>query len=335
MKIFSRHFNSTYCHLVVSFEEHEPLTQQPWILNNVLNGHHGRGFNYINRPLTRLITGCSSGIGLTLARMVQSNGYRVIATSRNPYNLPDIVSEIRCAGGQWIQLDVNDRNCGDVIDGIERNGQGIDILVNNAGSCIYSPVECFTEDEVRIQIETQFFGPALLIRAALPYMRQHRSGVIVNISSGAALESNPTMGAYAGGKAALDGKPCVINTRHLAYSLLAISFYIIGMSETLEKEVSCFNIRVLTVQLGTFNTGMLGAVTLGKNALPLDYKNTVSESMMSILSSVKFVPKGYKYKASKVIYEVVVGEGIGKRRENEKLLPLGQDLSAGIKALQD
>jgi NAD(P)-dependent dehydrogenase (short-subunit alcohol dehydrogenase family) len=155
--------------------------------------------------LTWLITGCSSGFGLSLARAVLAGGHKVIATSRNPSRTPDLVEEVESKGGKWVQLDVNSPVSGDVIAELERGGDHIDVLVNNAGYCVYAPVETATKDEVQAQMETMFFAPLRLIQAVLPYMRQRKSGVIVNMSSGASLEGINTMGVYAGAKAGLDG----------------------------------------------------------------------------------------------------------------------------------
>lgn len=82
----------------------------------------------------------------------------------------------------------------------------VDVLVNNAGWSIHAPAEHFTEDEVRAQFETLFFGPYRLMRAAVAGMRRRRLGVVVNVSSGASLEGRDSMGVYAAAKAALDGK---------------------------------------------------------------------------------------------------------------------------------
>ncbi|KAK4234657.1 hypothetical protein C8A03DRAFT_18484 [Achaetomium macrosporum] len=269
-------------------------------------------FTTPKRPLTWLITGCSSGFGLSLARLVQSNGHNLIATSRNPARTPDLVAEVEKAGGRWLALDVDDKNSGQFIDDIEKGGQQIDVLVNNAGYCIFAPAESFTEEEVQAQTETMYFGPYRLIRSVLPYMRQRRFGVIVNVSSGAALEGRDSMGAYAAAKAALD-----------------------GLSRVMAKEVAPFNIRVLTVQPGTFNTNMGNATKLGRNPLPDDYKGSVADQMMQLMASGKFQGDGDKDKAMKTVYEVVVGEGVGAGRESERLLPLGRDLAARIKTVQD
>lgn len=157
------------------------------------------------KQLTWLITGSSSGFGLSLARIVQAGGHKVIATSRNPSHTPELVDEIKAKGGEWLQLDVDSCDSPKVIDNLEHSGHEIDVLVNNAGYSIHSPVETCSEDEIRAQMESMYFGPVRLIRAILPYMRKRRFGVIANISSGASLEGRETMGPYAGAKGGLDG----------------------------------------------------------------------------------------------------------------------------------
>lgn len=155
--------------------------------------------------LTWLITGCSSGFGLSLTRAAQAGGHKVIATSRNPLRTPELVAEIESKGGKWVQLDVDSHDSGDIITELESHGDHIDVLVNNAGYSIYAPIETANEEEVRTQMETMYFGPLRLIQAVPPHMRQRKAGVIVNMSSGASLDGIPTMGVYAGAKAGLDG----------------------------------------------------------------------------------------------------------------------------------
>lgn len=163
--------------------------------------------NIPNRPLTWLITGSSSGLGLALVRLVQSRGHTVIATSRNPPRTPDLVAEVESKGGRWLRLDVDEPDCGRIVDRLEKEeGITVDVLVNNAGWSVHGPAEHFTEGEVRAQMETLYFGPYRLIRTAVPYMRRRRTGMVVNISSGAGLEARESMGAYAAAKAALDSE---------------------------------------------------------------------------------------------------------------------------------
>lgn len=163
-------------------------------------------FSKPGRPLTCLITGCSSGLGLALARYVQTQGHKVIATSRQPSRTPDLVAEVESYGGEWHSLDLNDSNAAKIlIESLELSNICIDVLINNAGSIIFGAVEQLADEELHDQMETLYFGPSRLIHALVPYMRQRRLGVVVNISSGAALDARESMGGYAAGKAALDG----------------------------------------------------------------------------------------------------------------------------------
>jgi len=134
----------------------------------------------------------------------------VIATSRNPSRTPALVAEVEVKGGKWLQLDVDSPKSAHFIEDLEKSGQEIDVLVNNAGFSIYAPIETFAEDEIRAEMESMYFGPLRLIRAVLPHMRKRRFGVIVNMSSGAALQARDSMGAYAGARAGLDGT-CILH----------------------------------------------------------------------------------------------------------------------------
>ena len=128
-----------------------------------------------------------------------------MATSRNPSRTPELVAEVEGKGGRWLQSDVDNPQSGQLVEELEKSGQEIDVLVNNAGFCVYAPIESFAEDELRSQMESMYFGPLRLIQAVLPHMRKRQFGVIVNMSSGAALEARDSMGGYVGAKAGLDG----------------------------------------------------------------------------------------------------------------------------------
>jgi NAD(P)-dependent dehydrogenase (short-subunit alcohol dehydrogenase family) len=100
---------------------------------------------------------------------------------------------------------------------LEASGHKIDVLVNNAGYVLFGAVEQLSDEERRRQMETMYFGPSRLIQALVPYMRERRFGIIVNISSGAALDGRDSMGGYAAAKAALDGafyRPLKVSRPH-------------------------------------------------------------------------------------------------------------------------
>lgn len=107
------------------------------------------------------------------------------------------------------------------------------------------------------------------------------------------------------------------------------------MSKVLAKEVAPFGIRTLTATLGTFNTNFGNTTVLGKTPPPADYKGSVAEQMMEIMSKNTLQPNGDKDKAMKALYEVVIGEGAGEGHEAERLLLLGPDMTARAKGVQD
>lgn len=158
------------------------------------------------KKLTWLITGASSGFGLALTRLALEGGHRVIPTSRNPSSYPDIEKEISSKGGELVALDINAPDSADVIYKLQEQGVEVDILVNCAGSAILGPAESFNEDEVRALAETAYFGPYRLIRAVVPGMRTRRRGMIVNVSTGSAVDGRESMAVYGASKAAMDSK---------------------------------------------------------------------------------------------------------------------------------
>jgi hypothetical protein len=94
-------------------------------------------------------------------------------------------------------------------------------------------------------------------------------------------------------------------------------------------------VRVLTVQLGTFNTNMGNAARAGEQPLPEDYKGSPCDQLTQMFLAGKYDPDGDQEKAMKAVYEVVVGEGVGKGREAETMLPLGRDLAKRIEHVRE
>ena len=79
---------------------------------------------------------------------------------------------------------------------------------------------------------------------------------------------------------------------------------------------------------------MPNAITLGENPMPEDYKGSVADKSMNVMTNGSFEPDGDKEKAIKAIYEVVMGEGVGAGHQGERFLPLGRDLAKRVDQVQ-
>lgn len=91
-----------------------------------------------------------------------------------------------------------------------------------------------------------------------------------------------------------------------------------------------FKVRVLLVYLGSFNTPMVGKTEVAAKPLDPDYEGTTTAQYVDVLSTGNFVVNGDHVKATQAIYDVVVGEGVGKGHEDEIMIPLGVDMAARI-----
>ena len=128
------------------------------------------------------ITGCSTGFGRELARLVLERGWRAVVTARNPSQIADLVQGHEEAA-LVLKLDVTDESqvAAAAKAAQDRFGQ-VDVLVNNAGYGYLAAIEEGEDQEVRAMFEANFFGLAAMTRAVLPGMRARHSGCIVNIS---------------------------------------------------------------------------------------------------------------------------------------------------------
>ncbi|KAL4977566.1 hypothetical protein BDW66DRAFT_165471 [Aspergillus desertorum] len=252
------------------------------------------------------ITGASSGFGLDLALLALSSGHKVIGTVRNASKSSAAVSAIEAKGGQVLELDVTKA---DTVPGVVGKANasygGIDILVNNAGYSLLGAVEDMTDEEAKLQLETNFFGPLRLIRAFLPTLRSRQNGnaTIVNVSSVAGQDAQPTCGLYAASKFALE-----------------------GLSEALAREVAPFNISVLIVEPGAFRTNFLSAVQKTETPLSEPYKGGPVHVVLGKFEAAQGKQRGDPTKAVKRVFEVVTGVGEAGALKGKILrLPLGPD----------
>lgn len=146
---------------------------------------------------TVLITGCSSGFGLEIARHFLDQGWQVIATMRAPReDLLPPSERLRV-----LALDVTDPQS--IRRAVETAGP-IDVLVNNAGFGAAAPFEAMPVATVRDIFDTNTFGTMALTQAVLPQFRQRRSGVVINITSSVTYKALPLLSAYRASKAAVN-----------------------------------------------------------------------------------------------------------------------------------
>lgn len=146
---------------------------------------------------TIMITGCSSGFGLEIAKHFFAKGWKVIATMRTPREevLP------RSERLRIIPLDVKDAES--IRRAVDSAGP-IDALVNNAGIGAAYPFEIGPMETVRDVFETNTFGTMAMTRAVLPQFRRRGSGTIVNVTSSITLKTLPLVAAYTASKAAVN-----------------------------------------------------------------------------------------------------------------------------------
>jgi NAD(P)-dependent dehydrogenase (short-subunit alcohol dehydrogenase family) len=194
---------------------------------------------------TWFITGTSRGFGREWTKAALERGDRVAATARDTSTLDDLQTEHGDAL-LALELDVTDRAAAfATVAQAHRHFGGLDIVVNNAGYGHFGMMEEISEQEARAQIETNLFGALWVTQAALPFLREQRSGHIVQVSSVGGISAFPTVGMYHASKWGLE-----------------------GFSQALAQEVSEFGIHVTLVEPGGFSTDWSGPSAKRSEPLP-------------------------------------------------------------------
>ncbi len=200
---------------------------------------------------TWLITGCSTGLGKSLAKTVLKKGYQAVVTARNTDTLAEFEREFS-KNALVLPLDVTDNKAisNTVKQAIEHFGS-IDVLVNNAGYGYRAAVEEGEFEDTERLFYTNFWGPIALMKAVLPQMRRNYSGAIINVSSIAAIRTAPGSGYYAASKCALE-----------------------GLSDGLRAETAPLGIKVMVVEPGAFRTDFAGRSLTQSRTVIEDYEET-------------------------------------------------------------
>jgi NAD(P)-dependent dehydrogenase (short-subunit alcohol dehydrogenase family) len=187
-----------------------------------------------NSPIW-FITGCSTGFGRELVKLIIARGWPVVATARNKTEIEDLAK----SGGDKalaLTLDVTDeKQIAVAVAAAEQKFGAIDVLVNNAGYGYLTTVEEGEEKEIRAMFDANVFGLFALTRAVLPGMRKRHQGHIINITSVGGHVGNPGSGYYAATKHAVE-----------------------GWSKSLAAETAPLGIKVTCVAPGGFRTDWAG-----------------------------------------------------------------------------
>lgn len=193
------------------------------------------------------VTGASKGLGLSLVKKLLGEGYKVAATSRNAEAFRN---EIGTQYENFLPLQMNPVNeqsvANAIADSLKAFGT-IDVVVNNAGYGQLGTLEELSDKEARENFDANVFGSLNVIRCAMPYLREKKSGAIFNISSIAGfLGSFPGWGIYC-----------------------ATKFAVVGFTESLAEEAKEFGITATVVYPGYFRTNFLekGSLRLPQNPI--------------------------------------------------------------------
>lgn len=200
---------------------------------------------------TVLITGCSTGFGRELARLVVDRGWRAVVTARDRAKVADLAEG---AEDRVLALSLDVTEAGQIADAVraaqDKFGR-IDVLVNNAGYGYQASIEEGEDEKIRAQFDANVFGLFAMTRTVLPVMRAQKSGYILNITSVAGFVGFPASGYYAATKHAVE-----------------------GFSDALAAEAGPLGIRVTCIEPGPFRTDWAGrSLVQTPNAIP-DYAET-------------------------------------------------------------
>ena len=227
------------------------------------------------------ITGASSGFGRALAETVLARGDRAVVAARRADALAEITRAYPEAA-LAVTLDVTDAGAREraVAAALARFGR-VDVLANIAGIGSLGAAEEFSPEQLRAQMEVNFFAAAEMTRALLPSMRAQGSGHVLNLTSIGGLASVGGFGPYCASKFALE-----------------------GWSEALRDEVALLGIRVTLVEPGAFRTEFAGE----KNVRPrarIDAYRPVIEPIEQYLYGSDGQQPGDPHKAARAMIAAV------------------------------
>ena len=180
---------------------------------------------------TWFITGASRGFGRTWTEAILQRGDQVAATARDAASLADLQERF---GDLVLPLALDVTDAAQVRRAVAQahaHFGRLDVILNNAGYSLVGTVDEVSEEEVRAQFDTNYFGTLRVIQAALPLLRAQGSGHIVGVSSGVGLVAFPLIGTYCATKWAFE-----------------------ALHDSLSQEVNAFGIKVTLIEPGAYAT---------------------------------------------------------------------------------
>ncbi|KAI1261347.1 serine 3-dehydrogenase [Xylariaceae sp. FL1019] len=249
-----------------------------------------------------LITGCSSGLGATIAEAALARGDTVVATARDPSKLSDLVN--RGALAEVLDVTSPDDELAATAERIaSRTGGHIDILVNSAGYLLSGGIEEVSRAEALATFETNVFGQLNVLRAVLPIMRRTGSGgVVANLGSIGGWHGTPGAGLYCATKA------CA--------SLL---------SEALRAEVAHLGIQVTAIEPGYTRTNFLVAGHQMRAKRVIDDLRPGVDPTVEALGAYSMKQPGDPVKLAQLVVEALTGSGRCAGKKLPPRLLIGKD----------
>jgi NADP-dependent 3-hydroxy acid dehydrogenase YdfG len=202
-----------------------------------------------------VITGASSGLGEATARLLATQGALVVLGARRADRIDALARELTAAGGKALSVatDVRDREqVKRLVDSAVKSFGRIDVMLNNAGVMPLAPLERLKTDEWDQMIDVNLKGVLNGIAAALPYMKQQKSGHFINVSSVYGHKLGPDATVYC-----------------------ATKFAVRALSEGLRQEVKPYNIRTTVISPGAVATELLEHIS--EKTLQAQTKDFVSK----------------------------------------------------------
>lgn len=216
------------------------------------------------------ITGTSTGFGKLMTITLSQAGHTVIAGMRGTTDKNEAVAkELSVLSNvEVVDIDVtDDSSVKKAFEGVLSKYGKVDVLVNNAGLAGFGLVEAYSIDQIKKFFEVNFYGVIRTYQAVLPSMRKAKSGLIINLTSGASGHSLPFMGPY-----------------------LASKFGVEAITESIQDELAQFNIENVTIQPGVYptemNSGSKAGVQADKPEITKEYDPVATDMFNAIGASL-------------------------------------------------